>query len=174
MRLTCFPFCEIKTQVSVILRGPHASFASNWSLQLTTRRPLEIFLFSLVTVLLLYTSKSYINSSILVQHGSNWTEKWFEEDKKSSVLYRSMLATYIVCNLYSVFILLLISCTHTHIRPHELSAQSLPVFSEWCLCVVQACSWAVYIHGESHLGSSQPVCLWLLLPVVTSSVQCWC
>lgn len=58
--------------------------------------------------------------------------------------------------------------THTHTPlTHELSAQTLPVFSEWCLCVVQACSWAVYIHGESHLGGSQTVCLWLCLPLVT-------
>lgn len=38
----------------------------------------------------------------------------------------------------------------------------------------KACSWAVYIHGESHLGGSQTVCLWPCLPVVTHRVQCSC
>lgn len=61
---------------------------------------------------------------------------------------------------------LLQTLTHTPLT-QEMSAQTLPVFSEWCLCVVQACSWAVYIHGESHLGGSQTVCLWLCLPLVT-------
>lgn len=67
--------------------------------------------------------------------------------------------------------------THTHSRVRAravLLRRPAPVFSEWCLCVVQACSWAVYIHGESHLGGSQTVCLWPCLPVVTHGVQCSC
>lgn len=67
--------------------------------------------------------------------------------------------------------------THTHSRARTravLLRRPVPVFSEWCLCVVQACSWAVYIHGESHLGGSQTVCLWPSLPVVTRRVQCSC
>lgn len=66
------------------------------------------------------------------------------------------------------FLSSLFSCKHTHTPSHtSWSVQSLSLFSEWCLCVVQACSWAVYIHGESHLGGSQTVCLWPCLPLVT-------
>lgn len=90
---------------------------------------------------------------------------------KNTVSVACTLSTHTVEGLYSVCVCL--SLSHTHSQAGEFSP--CLCCQKGCLCVVSACSLAVYIHGESHLGGSQTVCLWPRLPLITHRVHrhCW-